>query len=212
MRTLHVVICACFAGVLALPPGAQAASKSPSDVTRSPSDVTVILNFEGPGSQISIDTMEREAGLILKSSGLQLGWGMMGQDPHAEYKDLVVVTFRGSCEFDPWRSQTLEPGPFAFTHITNGEVMPFAEVNCDRVLSAVRDAMLGRGYAGVDQFIGRALGRVVAHELVHMLTRSTQHRSHGLQQPALSPRQLIEPQLSLDAFDVNRLQQDPTAH
>ena len=205
MRTLPVVICACFAGVLALQPGAQAASKSPSDVT-------VLLNFEGPWSQISIDTMQREAGQILKSSGLQLGWGMMGHNSQAEYKDLVVVTFRGSCEFDPWRSQTLEPGPFAFTHITNGEVMPFAEVNCDRVLSAVRDAMLGRGYAGVDQFIGRALGRVVAHELVHMLTRSTQHRSHGLQQPALSPRQLIEPQLSLDAFDVNRLQQDPAAH
>jgi hypothetical protein len=205
MRTLRVAICACFACVLALSPAAQAARKSPSDVT-------VILNFQGPWSQISIDAMEREAGLILKSSGLQLGWGTMGQDPGAQYKALVVVTFRGSCEFDPGRSQTLEPGAFAFTHIANGEVMPFAEVNCDRVVGAVRDAMLGRGYAGVDQFIGRALGRVVAHELVHIMTRSTQHGSHGLQQPALSPRQLIEPQLLLNALDVNRLQQDPVGH
>ncbi len=204
MRTFHVVICACFAGILALPPDAQAASSSPSDVT-------VMLNFKGPWSQISIDTMEREAGLILKSSGFQLGWDTMGRDPRAEYKTLVVMTFRGSCEFDPGRSQALEPGAFAFTYVTNGDVMPFAEVNCDRVVSAVRDAMLGRGYAGVDQFIGRALGRVVAHELVHILTRSTQHGGHGVQQPALSPRQLIEPRLSLSAFDVNRLQ-DRAAH
>ena len=53
--------------------------------------------------------------------------------------------------------------------------------------------------------MGRALGRVVAHELVHMLTRSDDHAREGVQKAALSGRQLIAASLPLDAFDAGRL-------
>jgi hypothetical protein len=60
--------------------------------------------------------------------------------------------------------------------------------------------------------LGRALGRVVAHELVHMLTKSKQHGRDGVEKAALSARQLIAESLPLSIFDIDRLQQERRSH
>jgi hypothetical protein len=61
-------------------------------------------------------------------------------------------------------------------------------------------------YARGDQLLGRALGRVVAHELVHILSRSQVHSKSGVEMRALSGQQLIAPILSLDIADLHRIQ------
>jgi hypothetical protein len=133
---------------------------------------------------------------------------MLGEDPFASYSDLVVMTFRGACEFEPAAPIYDELGPLAMTRTTNGEVQPFGEVNCDRVVNSARSAMSGTDYSRADLLIGRAMGRVVAHELVHMLTKSELHGVEGVQRPALSGKQLIAASLPLSAFDIDRLIQE----
>ena len=49
------------------------------------------------------------------------------------------------------------------------------------------------------------MGRVLAHELVHMLTRSRRHGQDGVAEAALSGKQLVEEVLPLSAFDISRL-------
>ncbi|HWF11916.1 MAG TPA: hypothetical protein VG297_25785 [Bryobacteraceae bacterium] len=174
----------------------------------SPSVLTVLLDFRGPHSRASLTEMKRESGLILRSSGVELDWKMLGEDPFATYSDLVVMTFKGSCEFEPAppRYDELGPiGPLAMTKTTNGEVQPFGEVDCTRVVNAARGAMSQEDFARGDLLIGRAMGRVVAHELVHMLTKSSQHGTEGVEKSALSGRQLIASWLPLSAFDIDRL-------
>jgi hypothetical protein len=204
MSSFHVLICACLAGILATPLDAQV------DKTSTP-DVTVILDFKGPRSQSSIKEMEREAGLILKASGVRLGWAMLGENPNASYNDLVVLTFKGSCEFGP-PARYGEAGPYARTFITDGEVRPFGEVDCDRVVSSAFEAMAHDDHVGPDLLIGRALGRVVAHELVHMLTKSATHGIVGVEKPALTGKQLIDAALPLSEFDIDRVRQERGAH
>jgi hypothetical protein len=171
----------------------------------SPSVLTVILDFEGPYSRASLKEMERESGLVLRSSGVRLDWRMLGDNPHASYSDLVVMTFKGACEYDPAPPIYDELGPLAITHSVNGQILPFGEVNCDRVVNTARSAMWGTDYLRADLLIGRALGRVVTHELVHMITRSWEHGTEGIEKPALSGEQLIAGYLSLSAFDIDRL-------
>jgi hypothetical protein len=65
--------------------------------------------------------------------------------------------------------------------------------------------MWGGDFARKDELLGRALGRVLAHELVHMLTKSGEHSREGVQRPALSGKQLIADSLPLSAFDIDRL-------
>ena len=116
-----------------------------------------------------------------------------------------MLTFLGSCGFVADPPAYYESGSFAITRTVGGEVLPFAEVDCPRVVRAVRAAMSGGDRTRADQLIGRALGRIVAHEMVHMLTKSGEHSPEGIEQPALSGRQLIMPVLSLSAFDLERL-------
>jgi hypothetical protein len=198
---LRCPICVCLIAALAVPLGAGVERMSPSVLT-------VILDFKGPHSPTSLKEMKRESGLILHSSGVELDWHILGEDPFASYRDLVVMTFKGACEYQPAAPIYDELGPLAVTRTTNGEVQPFGEVNCNKVVNSARGAMSGNDYARGDMLIGRAMGRVVAHELVHMLTKSGQHGTEGVEKPALSGKQLIEGYLPLSAFDIDRLKQE----
>jgi hypothetical protein len=198
---LRVPICVSLIAGLTVPLGAGVDRVSPSVLT-------VILDFKGPHSPTSLTEMKRESGQILRSSGVQLEWHMLGEHPDASYRDLVVMTFKGACEYEPAAPIYDELGPLAITRTTDGEVQPFGEVNCDRVVSTARTAMSGLDYSRADLLIGRAMGRVVAHELVHMLTRSEQHGTEGVEKAALSGKQLIAATLPLSLFDIARLKQE----
>jgi hypothetical protein len=52
------------------------------------------------------------------------------------------------------------------------------------------------------------MGRVVAHELIHMLTKSGQHGAEGVEKPSLSGKELIGGYLPLSVFDIDRLKQE----
>jgi hypothetical protein len=195
-----VYLCACLLG-FALP--LLAASGVPA--TDPASDVTVIVDIKGSYSPVAMKEMQLEATRIIQTSGMRIDWRRRDDVTNAVFNDLVVMTFKGSCTFDPAPPLYDELGPYAVTRTANGEVQPFGEVDCDRVVNSVRTAMLGNDYARADMLIGRALGRVVAHELVHMLTKSGQHAREGVQKAALSGRQLIAASLPLSAMDVDRL-------
>ena len=89
--------------------------------------------------------------------------------------DLVIVKFTGKCVLEPAGYLYDERGPMAFTYSTDGVVQPFSAVACDKVTSAIRPAMAGGDFAKADMLLGRALGRVLAHEMVHMLSKSGAH-------------------------------------
>jgi len=199
----HVKICACLLAVMALP----IAAKPPV----AGADVTVITNFKNSYSAPAIKAMQSEVEQILKSSGVSLEWRSRDEAADATFNDLVVMTFKGSCVFNPMPIVYDELGPYAITRTTGGEVQPFGEVDCDHVVSSLHSAMTGGDFAKADQLLGRALGRVVAHELVHMLTKSKQHGREGVEKAALSARQLIAESLPLSTFDVDRLQQERRA-
>ena len=193
-----VCFCACLLASIAL--SMPAAQPAPSA-----SDVTVILDIKGPYSQTALKEMQREATQIIQTSGVRLDWTRKEDVSHAVFNDLVVMSFKGSCTFDPAPPLYDELGPYAVTRTANGEVQPFGEVDCDRVVSSVRGAMFGGDFAHGEMLIGRALGRVVAHELVHMLTKSGIHAHEGVQRASLSGKQLIAQSLPLSAMDVDRL-------
>jgi hypothetical protein len=170
-----------------------------------PSGLTVILDFRGAHSDSSILEMERESGSILKTTGLKLDWRMRDDAPRNAYPNLVVMTFNGACKFDPTARVYDELGPLANTKTTNHIIQSFGQVDCDHVIGTARSAMFGADYAHADMLVGRALGRVVVHEIVHMLTQSAQHGRDGVFKESLSGKQLIAPSLPLSAMDVGRL-------
>ncbi len=170
-------------------------------------DVTIVVDFDGPYSERSVQQMERETEDIVKSSGLHLEWRSRQSLGTAPVSHLVMVRFKGRCILEPVPMLYDERGPYAFTHSSDGEMLPFAEVACDHVTASVLSAAWGDDYGRLDYLLGRALGRVVAHELVHILTKSPAHGKDGVEQASLTGRQLIGPPLKLTREDVERLRQ-----
>ena len=151
--------------------------------------------------------MERETEVILSSSGLRLDWRLAADAARESSEDLVVVQFKGACHVEPIPYVYDELGPLAFTYSSDGNVQPFTQVSCDKVAASVRSTMWGEDFQKADLLLGRALGRVVAHELVHMLTASGQHGREGVARPALSGRELIGGSLPLSPADIARLRE-----
>ncbi len=199
-----VYVCACMLIGLSGPMFAEEMDVAPSH--RAPtSDVTVVIDIRGTFAPAALRQMEKEADSIIGTSGIHLDWRLRDQAFNTTFNDLVVLTFKGACMLEPAPPLYDELGPYAFTRTENGTVQPFGEVDCDHVVGAARAAMSHNDFPHADLLLGRALGRVVAHELVHMLTRSGQHTSEGIQKPALSGRQLIAGSLNLSMLDVDRL-------
>ncbi len=83
-----------------------------------------------------------------------------------------------------------EPVALASTHLSGGHIIPFADVECDRIRSSLRSAHAESGNTG-NLLFGRAMGRVLAHELHHIIDRTRAHTPHGITRKSLSPRDLI---------------------
>jgi len=171
-------------------------------------DMTIVMDFDGRHSERSVEEMKRETQAIVRDSGLHLDWQMRTDAGQKSFSDLVVIRFRGKCLFQPAPYLYDELGPMAFTYSTNGEVQPYSEVSCDKVTAVLRPAMHGGEFANADVLLGRALGRVVAHELMHMLTRSSAHAHQGVGKASLSGRQLIASELPLEPADLERIAKD----
>ncbi len=167
--------------------------------------ITIVLDFQGPRSEQSVAEMKREFAGIMKDSTLRFDFRWRSQASEEALTDLVLVRFTGKCVLEPVGYLYDERGPMAFTYSTDGIVQPFSEVACDKVTSAVRSAMAGSDFANADVLLGRALGRVLAHEVVHMLSKSGAHGRTGVAKAALSGSQLIAPELPLEPKDVERI-------
>jgi len=170
--------------------------------------ITIVLDFQGPRSEQSVAEMKREFEGIMKGSTLTFNFISRAEAADESFSNLVVVRFKGACVLKPIPYLIDERGPLAFTYSTDGEVQPYSEVACDRLTQVVRSAMSGGDFAKADLLMGRALGRVLAHEVVHILTKSPSHGRSGVAKPALSGSQLIGNELQLDPADFERLRTD----
>jgi hypothetical protein len=168
-------------------------------------EVTVVLDFDQPYSQLSLGEMEREAGAALKNTGLTFAWKTQDSlTPDAEFKSLLVFKMKGRCTADPSPMLIDERGPLGMAYVSDGQVLSFGEIECDRVNRSVQ-RILPRGQSErTERLYGRALGRVVAHEMYHMLSGKTKHSKSGLTQAALTADELTANHMDLIDIAPNK--------
>ena len=142
---------------------------------------------------------------------MKLDWRLRDQTAVAGVSGSGRHDVQRRCQFDHAPRAYDERGPLASTKTTDHIIQSFGQVDCDHVISTARSAMFGGDFTHADLLVGRALGRVVVHEIVHMLTKSAQHGRDGVFEAALSGKQLIAPTLPLSAMDVDRLMSGPFA-
>jgi hypothetical protein len=148
----------------------------------------------------SSSVMREELQRLLAPAGLEIAWKRMMDRRAGENFDLVVVTsFAGSCTVDK-RSAPLPPAALSLadTSISDGHILPFFKVDCTRLI-----AMLGSQVEPAT--FGRALARVAAHEIYHIVAQTTEHQERGVAKAAFSVRDLTSARFELDIWSVERM-------
>lgn len=159
--------------------------------------VVVFMDFDSKPEGASIEAMKKEADDLLKSSGIALDWKMLSGNHGTETSPgLVVVKFRGRCRVEAWQQLGKDEAPastqtLGFTRVTNGHVLPFSEIECDQIRKALNYIAPGSTPMQRQKAFGLAMGRVVAHELYHILARTTSHGEEGLAKASQSLRDLV---------------------
>jgi len=148
--------------------------------------VAVYTNFESHPSERSMNEMKREVEALLQPAGLHVDWRSLDSASGESFSDLYVVHFRGHCLVDRFHLLFSELGPYGDTVVLGAtktvdeRIQPFGSLECDPIRRSITPRILGLAHPEREAVFGRALGRVLAHELYHMMTKSAKHAHAGV--------------------------------
>ncbi len=168
--------------------------------------VGVYAQFQHEPPQTVLDAVHQEVGSIMAPIGLRMIWPSLDRNASESWPSLAVVRFKGSC--DTVDLSVYRPYPFVLgqTDIVDGKVIPFCNIYCNaiRAMLASRLTSLEPDQRGAA--FGRAVGRVLAHELYHALAKTKHHGSRGVGEPAYSADNLLMDEFRFDNGQVRKLQ------
>ncbi len=152
----------------------------------------------------------REAESLMQSAGYAVKWGD-SRDPQARAASLALVELAGDCTAP---STPLAPAAsvdsgrsLATTAVQDGAVLPFTRVDCG-ALRGILGAALDREAPARRAFLlGRAMGRLVAHELYHALSRTRDHAAGGIGKPCFTAADLLSERFEFESVALARLRQ-----
>jgi hypothetical protein len=199
--------CAVFARQLAficlLNVGAFAASSEPA-FERS-NDLFIYLHHQADFPANVSDAMWQETAELMRPTGYHVRQLDTPHQVHAAF--LVVVELEGRCSAETPATIPATQRRLASAVIENGRILPIVKVSC----TALQQFLASRLNSKPDaQFLfGRALGRLLAHELYHVAGETTQHTQIGVTQAAVSASELISAQFTFCRAAVEKLRPSP---
>ncbi|MGA3041811.1 MAG: hypothetical protein ABSF54_13575 [Bryobacteraceae bacterium] len=170
--------------------------------------LTIYTRFAHPPSAQSIAYMQAELAAIMLPFHLHLDWHSLenGSGRQATAK-VVVVTFKGACQSDAALPEGPSSGTLGWTYIEDGEILPFAGVDCDRIRGVVTGALAISAPVERQGILGRAMARVLAHELYHFLAHTAEHASIGIAKASYTGAELSSHRFRFDEAQLRALRE-----
>ncbi len=158
---------------------------------RSIPDIALYYRFEHPPAELVLQEMERETVSILQPLADSIEWrSLEAARPGDAAGDLAVITFAGRCESNlPMPTRTGQR-TLGRTHVSDGVVLPFSDIDCDRIRGYLHRELARVPEAQRQRLLGRALGRVVAHEMYHVFAKTMHHRAAGVARSSFTVKEL----------------------
>ena len=139
-----------------------------------------------------LQSLQDEVESIMTSANLRFEWrALEGNRGDEVAVELAVLTFHGRCDVEGLVAHSLHKGALGWTHVSDGVILPFSEVDCDGVRNFLSNGLLALRPADRAAAYGRALGRVLAHELYHIFADTRHHGSCGVAKEAYSAPDLL---------------------
>jgi hypothetical protein len=167
------------------------------------------LSAEVRAAAPALDEMRSELGLLMRSAGYAIQWREGDGPSDGELGELVVVHLRGVCAAPEWRA-ALKPvknlQSLASSSVVDGKVLPFTWVECAALSRFVGPSLKHQKGSSRDRVYGRAMARLLAHELYHVLARNTAHTQGGIAKPRFTIDDLTADHLEFEPEAVDQMQ------
>jgi hypothetical protein len=171
-----------------------------------PAPVALYTEFQEQPPGAVLEALENEVADILAPAGMHLEWRSLAKVRGDEVSaELAVVKFKGRCDATALSLHNPEPGALGWTHISDGVILPFSDVDCGRIREFLRNGLMRLPARVRQQALGRAVGRVLAHELYHIFTKTTHHSAAGVAKSAYSVGDLLSEDFKLQELDSQAL-------
>lgn len=173
--------------------------------------ITLFTQFLEPVPKAVVDALHDEVASILAPSGLHFEWHSLASAAEVGTTvELAVVTFRGSCDASAFPLKSTVPAQaLGFTSVTDGEILPFTTVECDRTRAFLSGAMLRLPANERPALFGRALGRILAHEIYHIFAKTQRHGHAGVAKEAYTVADLMAEEFELEEREFELLRASP---
>jgi hypothetical protein len=178
-------------------------------------ELVVYLRTGGNQPAAPLAHMKRELSAIMYAAGYRVEWRSLdtARSANADVPLLAVLELNGACGLSAGHpdSEPAAPASLATTTITDGQVLPFSRLNCAALTRVVSSAVARDAGAQRDFLYGRAMARVVAHELYHILMRTTEHARSGIARNCFSTSDLLTERFEFEGSTLARLRRSQDA-
>lgn len=178
-----------------------------AEIGTTPPVIAVYTQFEVDPSAPSVEEMIGEMAAIMDPVGLQFVWrAFEGRVANEISSELVVATFKGRCHASEGLSR--HPGntkALGWTQTSDGELLPFSDVDCDRIWSFLRTRLMAFPAHQRDKVFGRAVARVLAHEIYHILAKTPRHGVCGIGKATFTVDELLSEEFRFEEHESTAL-------
>ena len=169
--------------------------------------ITLYTQFEQAPPEGVLEALQDEVETIMAPIGLRVEWRNLAKaGGHEVSAELAVVSFKGRCDTANLMTHGKFEGALGWTHVSDGQILPFTDVSCDRVREFAQAGLLAFHTSDRDEKYGRALGRVLAHELYHIFANTTRHGSTGVAKESYGVQDLLSDDFQFQAKESRMLQ------
>jgi hypothetical protein len=177
----------------------------------------VLVIYEGvePGQPTEpLEQMRREMQNLMHSAGVRVEWRDLRYREAVEGAEVVVVAeLQGVCGLDPENTLAIEgpmhPRRLASSSVSDGSVLPFNSIDCRSLSRFLAHALANESQARQNYLFGRAMARLLAHELYHYLAQTRCHAHAGLAKPCFTVRDLLAAGFEFEGSTLAKLRQHP---
>jgi hypothetical protein len=167
--------------------------------------VTLYTQFQQEPPVVVAQAMQKELETIMAPTGLQFSWYPLSESGGRISSRLAIIRFKGECDAEGLSPESGFPGPLGWTHISDGEILPFIDVNCDGLRIFVQRDLIEAAAGDREAIFGRAMARILAHELYHLLVNTRAHTGGGVAKASYSVQELLAPILHFGKKECDSL-------
>jgi hypothetical protein len=174
------------------------------------SDLAVYLRADALQPIRMLEIMKRELAPLMLSAGYRVEWHDSRGRHETTAGALVVLDLHGVCGIPAGRftpdAPTGQTRALATTAVSGQTVLPFSSINCAELTRMLAPTIAREAGGRRDFLYGRAMARLLAHELYHILANTRDHDRDGIAKPDFNFTDLLTERFEFERTTLAKLQ------